>query len=73
MKLEKKPANGPNMIPVMGSDTKIQLYQTPEKGNGGPIKESQTTLNAAKTATNETKAESFNFFIKTPEIHCWLF
>ena len=66
MKLEKKPANGPNMIPVRGSDMKIQLYQTPEKGKGGPTNESQTTLNAAKTATNETKAESFSFFNKAP-------
>jgi len=55
------------MIPVIGSDMKIQLYQTPEKGNGGPNSESQTTLNAAKIAINETKAESFSFFTKTPK------
>jgi hypothetical protein len=51
------------MIPVIGSDMKIQLYQTPEKGRGGPTNESQTTLMAAKTATEETKVESFTLFI----------
>jgi hypothetical protein len=55
------------MIPLIGSDMKIQLYQTPEKGKGGPINESQTTLNEAKAAINETKTESLSFFTKTPE------
>jgi len=40
---------------------KIQLYHTPEKGNGGPVNESQIILKAAKTATNETKDEFFHF------------
>lgn len=67
IKLEKKPANGPNIIPVMGADMKTQLYQTPEKGKGGPINESQITFNAAKTAIEEIKTESFSFFTKTPK------
>jgi len=46
---------------------KTQLYQTPEKGKGGPINESQITFNAAKTAIEEIKTESFSFFTKTPK------
>jgi hypothetical protein len=68
MKLEKKPADGPSMIPVIGSDMKIALSQTPEKGKGNPTHESQTTLNAAKTAISEMKAESLVFFTETPRV-----
>jgi len=65
IKVEKKPANGPNMIPAMGSDMKTQLYQTPEKGKGRLTSESQITVNAAKTAIRETNFESLNLFTKT--------
>jgi hypothetical protein len=30
IRFEKKPTNGPSIIPVIGSEMKIQLYQTPE-------------------------------------------
>ncbi len=40
---------------------KIQLYQTPDENSGKAIKESQTTLKAAKTATKETNEDFFIF------------
>jgi hypothetical protein len=67
IKVEKKLANGPSMIPAMGSDMKTQLYQTPEKGKGRLISESQITANAAKTAIRETNFESLNLFTETTE------
>jgi hypothetical protein len=45
---------------------KTQLYQTPEKGKGGPINESQTTLNEAKMAIDERRVEFTIFLIETP-------
>jgi len=59
---EKKLAKGVRRIPVIGSDTKIQLNQTPEYGIGGPTSESQITLKAAKTAIKETKVDFPSFF-----------
>lgn len=64
MKVEKKLAYGPNIIPLIGSAIKIQLYHTPEMFRSGPINESQTIVNAAKTAINDTNDDSFNLFIQ---------
>lgn len=63
MKLERKPAYGPNNIPLIGVAIKIQLYQTPENGKGKLINESQITLKAAKTEINEIKDDFLNFSI----------
>ena len=61
MKVEKNPAYDPKIIPLIGSAMKIQLYHTLEMSGSGPTSESQTTLNAAKTAISETADDSLSF------------
>lgn len=66
IRVDKNPAYGPRTIPVMGSEMKIQLNQTPDESSGTPINESRTMLKEAKTATSET---NWDFFILTPLHH----
>ena len=63
--VEKKLVYGSKTMPFIGSAMKIQLNHTPEISRNGPASESQTMLNAAKTATSETKDEFFHFLIES--------